>query len=306
LQQNKIRIISVAAVVILAALILLIPALKRWGSPSTPVTLVPCDLTNSIGMRFCRVPAGEFMMGAIPGDDLAEEDEKPQHLVRITEDFLIGQLEVTQEQYERVLGHNPAWFQPQGDGARQVASLPTTRQLPVEMVSWSDAVLFCRVLSEFPEEQAAGRTYRLPTEAEWEFACRAGTTTRFSFGPSFDGEQANMDRVMDRPVQGGRYPPNSLGLYDMHGNVLEWCSNWHSDSWYQESPKEDPLGPPEPDGDFHVLRGGGWKFPAASCSFRDRIMTSLRGSSHGFRVVCEFSAPDSTGVSPSENSSGPP
>ncbi len=261
-----------------------------WFAATTqPVP--PTDLMNSIGMRFRRVPAGTFLMGAAPGDDAAEQDERPQHEVVLTRSFLIGQFEVTQEQYERVTGENPSWFRPGGEGADRLGSWSDTSRFPVESVSWTEAVAFCEALSALPEERRAGRRYRLPTEAEWEYACRAGTTTRFAFGDAFRPRFANMNEVRDRPVEVGSYPPNDFGLFDMHGNVLEWCHDWHSDTYYAESPRVDPLGPEQPDADHRVLRGGGWAFEAASCSFRDRIPTQLKGASHGFRVVCELVGP---------------
>lgn len=252
-------------------------------------SLAKPDLVNSVGMRFCRVPAGEFQMGAIPGDAFAEEDEKPQHSVVLTSGFLLGQFEVTQAHFRAVMGHNPSWFSVGQKGEKSLSRWTDPDTLPVEMVSWHDATEFCRRLSDLPAERAAGRIYRLPTEAEWEYACRAGTTTRFAFGDTFSTDSANMNQVHEHPLPAGSYPPNAFGLYDMHGNVLEWCCDWHSPSWYAESPVEDPIGPALPDEDHHVLRGGGWAFPAASCSFRDRISTYLKGASHGFRVVCTIS-----------------
>jgi formylglycine-generating enzyme required for sulfatase activity len=257
--------------------------------PSRPAVVVSAaDMTNSIGMRFREIPKGQFLMGAIPGDSLAEPDELPQHPVTISQPFLIGQFEVSQAEFREVVGSNPSWFQPGGGGDSDLPWWVDSDDLPVEMVSWSDAMLFCRILSERPEEIAAGRTYRLPTEAEWEYACRAGTTTRFHFGERFHRWAANMGQMHDHPLPRGSYPANRFGLHDMHGNVLEWCSDWHSDTYYSISPEQDPRGPDAADADHHVLRGGGWAFTAASCSFRDRILTHMTGASHGFRVVCEL------------------
>ena len=161
---------------------------------------------NSIGIRLKLLPAGTFWMG----------EDLDAHKVTLTQPFYLGVYEVTQEQYERVMGKNPSNFK--------------GPQNPVEKVSWDDAVEFCRKLSELPEEKAAGRIYRLPTEAEWEYACRAGTTTKYSFGDSESelGEYGWFDKNSDRkthPV--GQKQPNKWGLYDMHGNVWEWCSDWY-------------------------------------------------------------------------------
>jgi len=244
-------------------------------------------LTNSIGMRFRRIPAGEFMMGALPDDKRADSDERPQHRVVISSSFLLGQFEVSQGEYVRVMEENPSWFQKGQKGASKLSSWTDIDDLPVEFVSWYDAVEFCQRLSALPEEISAGRSYRLPTEAEWEYACRAGTNTRFQFGNEFRPGTSNMNNIYQSTLSRGSFRPNDFGLYDMHGNVLEWCQDWHSPNYYSESTTIDPKGPAFPDEDHHVLRGGGWAFPAASCSFRDRIPTQLKGPSHGFRVVCE-------------------
>lgn len=244
-------------------------------------------MINSIGMRFRRIPLGEFLMGALPGDTQAGDDEHPQHRVSISRAFLLGQFEVSQAEYRQIMQRNPSRFQPGERGETDLNWWTNPDNLPVEMVSWYDAVEFCERLSALPSEVAAGRTYRLPTEAEWEYACRAGTTTRFHFGDVFRPRMANMNKFYDRPLVRGAFPPNGFGLFDMHGNVLEWCGDWHAPDYYAVSPVTDPQGPQFPDEDHHVLRGGGWAFPAASSSFRDRIPTQLKGPAHGFRVVCE-------------------
>ena len=152
----------------------------------------PKEITNNIGMKFKLIPAGEFMMGGgqspdevaktFPGIDLKWfQNELPRHKVRITRPFFLSITEVTQQQYETVMGKNPSSFSPAGEHATIVAGANTS-DFPVESVSWEDAVEFCRRLANLPEEKAAGRTYRLPTEAEWEYACRAGSTTRYHFG----------------------------------------------------------------------------------------------------------------------------
>ncbi len=245
---------------------------------------VPVEVTNSIGMKLAFIPAGEFLMGSPNSDSDADSDEKPQHTVRITKSFYLGVTEVTQEQYERVMDSNPSHFK----GA----------QLPVENVSWNDAMEFCRKLSELRAERSVGRVYRLPTEAEWEYACRAGSTTKWSFGDSESslGDYAWFSSNAGRkthPV--GTKKPNAWGLYDMHGNVLEWCSDWWKRD-YTTTTVSDPTGPAT--GSYRVYRGGGWSYCAWSCrsAFRNARSTGApesRGDSLGFRLA--FSSVDQSG-----------
>ena len=203
------------------------------------------ESADSIDMEFKLIPAGTFTMGE--GDDA--------HEVTLTQPFKMGVHEVTQAQYEQVMGVNPSHFKDADN--------------PVEEVSWEDAVEFCRKLSELPAEKAAGNVYRLPTEAEWEYACRAGTTTKYSFG---DHESDLGDYAWygansgDKAHPVGGKKPNAWGLYDMHGNVFEWC---------QDSRQDD-----------RMLRGGGWAFAAKSCqSARRRWSLSFYPSiDYGFRV----------------------
>ena len=194
---------------------------------------------------------------------------------------------------------NPSSFSEGGRFEARVAGLDTSR-FPVETVSWSDAVEFCTRLSSLPDEKAAGRIYRLPTEAEWEYAARAGTTTPFHVGNVLTGHQANFDGRypygasddgphMRRPTVVGSYPANALGLHDMHGNVWEWCSDWYSPTYYRVRSTEDPTGPT---GYFvrRVIRGGGWnsfgKF--ARSAYRRRFGSRAgrcRACDIGFRVA---------------------
>ncbi len=223
--------------------------------------------TNELGMEFVLVQPGEFMMGSARAEAGHEVGEGPQHQVRITRGFYMGAHEVTQEQYAKVMGKNPSKF----SGAEN----------PVEQVSWHDAVEFCARLSK------EGRTYRLPTEAEWEYACRAGSTTAYCYGddPGQLGEYAwyvvNSD---EKTHEVGLKQPNAWGLHDVHGNVWEWCQDWFGD--YERSPAEDPAGPTS--GTYRVVRGGSWfdyPLPLRSAS-RGRDSPSNRPEDHGFRVVC--------------------
>ncbi len=254
-------------------------------------------ITNSIGMDLVTIPAGEFMMGSDDSDERAREDEKPQHLVRITKPILIGQYEVTQSQYEQVMGNNPSWFSSTGGGQKKVADLDTD-QFPVESVSWVQAAEFCEKLSALPAEKAAGRHYRLPTEAEWQYACRAGTTTNFHYGDSLTSTQANINGrypygdaprgpYLGRTATVGSYKPNAFGLYDMHGNVAEACADWFGREYYSESPTDDPQGPEK--GSDRVVMGGSWSADAFRCRAAHRRSNATSGLAKyfGFRVVCE-------------------
>ena len=186
------------------------------------------SITNSIGMKLVLIPAGKFMMGS-PKDEQNRRNNEEQHEVEITQPFYMGMYTVTQAEYQQVMGKNPSWFSVTGIGKDKVQGMDTSR-FPVEMVSWENAVEFCRKLSGLSEEKEEGRKYRLPTEAEWEYSCRAGTTTRFYSGDSdeslagvanFDGSKVGM------PTPVGRFNPNAFGLYDMHGNVSQWCADWY-------------------------------------------------------------------------------
>ena len=238
----------------------------------------PKEITNSIGMKLVLTPKGTFMMGSPESEEARFEDET-QHEVTINKDYYLGVHEVTQAQYEKVMGTKPSSFQ--GDETKGSSS-----NHPVERVSWEDAVEFCKKLSDLPEEKAAGRVYRLPTEAEWEYACRAGSKSAYSFGESskslgdyawFDGNSNNQTH----PV--GEKKANAWGLYDMHGNVWEWCSDWYAD--YPKSAVSDPTGPKE--GSFCVFRGGSWGREAADCRSAGRFWDdpSIRSLSIGFRVA---------------------
>ena len=232
-------------------------------------------ITNSIGMKMVLIPAGQFIMGSPESDPNAKDNEKPPHLVQITRPFCLGVYAVTQEQYERVMGFNPSRFQ--GNPNR-----------PVESVSWDDAQEFCHRLSALPEEETAGHMYRLPTEAEWEYACRAGSTTRYSFGASAEGLGdytwwATNSNAMTHPV--GEKKPNTWGLHDMHGNVDEWCADWYGSDYYGQSSPDDPTGPSS--GASRVLRGGAFA-DGAPISFRCAYRGSFHPDGGGFYVGIGF------------------
>jgi uncharacterized protein (TIGR02996 family) len=247
-------------------------------------------LVNSIGMELVRIPAGTFLMGS-PRDEAGRNtDEWLRRPVTLTRPFYLGAYAVTQRQFETVMGDNPSDFGPgRGGGPNH----------PVEGVSWHRAVEFCRRLSALPAEKAAGRVYRLPTEAEWEHACRAGTTTPFHCGhtlspadATFDGnypyEKSPRGNFLNRTTPVGCYEPNGFGLYDMHGNVWEWCADWYDEHESDRTkPLTDPAGPPS--GTRKVLRGGSW-FHGGSPSrsaYRYANSPGQQTRWNGFRVACD-------------------
>jgi formylglycine-generating enzyme required for sulfatase activity len=237
----------------------------------------PNEITNSIGMKLVLIPKGTFMMGSPESEEERRKDET-QHEVTISKDYYLGVYEVTQTQYQKVMGKNPSYFQGAVVGNENA-------DLPVDNVSWNDAVVFCKKLSDLPEEKKAGRVYRLPTEAEWEYACRAGSKTAFSFGSSeLLGDYAWFDKNSNyrtHPVS--QKKPNAWGLYDMHGNVFEWCSDWYAE--YPKGAVSDPAGPKV--SSDRVYRGGCWYYGVAVCrsAHRRRFDPSLRVILYGFRVA---------------------
>ena len=194
---------------------------------------LPKLAVNSLGMKLALIPAGEFLMGSAESAPGAREDEQPQHRVRISKPFYLGVYEVTQGEFEQVMGENLSSFSRTGLLKDAPEELDVSR-LPADNVTWYAAIEFCRRLSEMPAEKQAGRVYRLPTEAEWEYACRAGTTTIFAFGDELSSTHANFNGkhpfgdaeagpFLNRTATIGSYEPNAFGLYDMHGNLNEWC-----------------------------------------------------------------------------------
>jgi formylglycine-generating enzyme required for sulfatase activity len=237
------------------------------------------EWTNSIGMKLVRIEPGVYLMGSPESDKEASDDEKPQHRVLISKAFYLGAHEVTQGQYQAVMGNNPSTFKGSDD-------------LPAETVSWLDAVAFCNKLSEHEnrtpcylvtgDQVINGNGYRLPTEAEWEYACRYP----FSDGQTSLGEHAWYDANSERkthPV--GQKRPNAWGLYDMLGNVWEWTGDWYDKKYYSSSPPTDPRGAAK--GSFRVSRGDCWFDDASDCRPASRKwgVAGLRDSVLGFRVA---------------------
>ena len=235
-------------------------------------------ITNSIGMKLVLIPKGKFTMGS-PASEEDRYENETEHEVTISKDYYLGVTEVTQGQYEKVIGVNPSFWQ------KRVIRKSDSSMYPVEQVTWEDAVEFCKELSDLPEEKKAGRVYRLPTEAEWEYACRAGSKSAYSFGESTKslGDYAWFDGNSDRTHPVGEKKANAWGLYDMQGNVWEWCSDWYDE--YPKGAVSDPTGPKQ--GSYRVIRGGGWGYEAAFCrsAFRGRLDPSIRGHVLGFRLA---------------------
>ena len=216
-------------------------------------------------------------------DPYASSDERPQHRVELTKSFHVGVTEVTQAQWEAVMESNPS-------GTK-------SPHLPVNNISHADAKAFCAKLSALPEEMAAGRSYRLPTEAEWEYLCRAGTRTAFNYGESFDNTEQNLGQVLseyawfkenaDAPQTVAGKLPNQWGLFDLYGNVAEWCEDVYLPSYYGDNPPgTDPTGPAT--GSQRVLRGGSYMSQPSSCrsSYRGSANQLVRSRQNGLRVVC--------------------
>jgi formylglycine-generating enzyme required for sulfatase activity len=237
------------------------------------------------------IPAGTFVMGSPASEAERFICEGPQTTVTVSYCFKMGKYAVTQAQYQSIAGSNPSYFS--GISNR-----------PVEQVSWSDATNYCFLLTRL-EQQAgflpAGWAYRLPTEAEWEYACRAGTTKAFYYGADLRSGMANFNGYFEYdaalgtmfnskglfaefPVAAGGYAPNAWGLFDMHGNVWEWCLDWWSSNLPGGS-ATDPRGPAA--GSDRLVRGGGWYDNATFCrsAFRLRSSPAYRGNDTGFRVV---------------------
>ncbi|MDB9326877.1 formylglycine-generating enzyme family protein, partial [Nodularia spumigena CS-590/02] len=193
--------------------------------------------------------------------------------------FFMGKYPVTQAQYQAIMGTNPANFK----GEKR----------PVEQVSWDDAVEFCEKLG-----QRTGKTYKLPSEAEWEYACRAGTTTPFYFGETITTDLVNYDgnnpygdapkgEYRQQTTDVGIFPPNSFGLYDMHGNIWEWCQDTYKEN-YQGAPTDGSAYESGNDNDYRLLRGGSWVSLARNCRSANRVRfaRASRGYNVGFRLVC--------------------
>ncbi|MHC4180545.1 MAG: formylglycine-generating enzyme family protein [Planctomycetota bacterium] len=258
---------------------------RRPDQDAAGPAAAPKPITTELGIEMVLIPTGEFLMG----DDRGEDHQRPAHRVRLSA-FYMDTCEVTQESYRSLMGRNPAKFQ--------------ESDRPVERVSWYDATQYCNARSLREDLQPCydretlkcdfgADGYRLPTEAEWEYACRAGTATGWSFGSGagklkrhawFKGNSAKTTH----PVR--QKSPNPWGLYDMHGNVWEWCNDFSSESYQGRAEGQDPHGPAT--GQERVLRGGSWASSAESCrsaarnSETPRFADACFGTeAYGFRCV---------------------
>jgi formylglycine-generating enzyme required for sulfatase activity len=273
-------------------------------------------IENSIGMKFVLVPQGLFIAGS-PRRELGRSDDEEPHIASMRK-FAMGVYEVSQAQFTMVMGTNPSWYAPGGGGQADIVGIDTS-EFPVEEIDYLTAVEFCKRMSALPGEQAAGRVYRLPTEAEWEYACRGGTPTPFSTGEQISSRQANLrgdlpygdstvGPTLGRPTTVGLHDPNPYGLFDMHGNVAEWCADFYSAyeapfsvspvaiedrlANYLADPQLDrrevivnPRGPAQ--GAERVFRGGSFQNDPVLCrsAARRSREPTYKSRTLGFRVV---------------------
>jgi formylglycine-generating enzyme required for sulfatase activity/tRNA A-37 threonylcarbamoyl transferase component Bud32 len=286
-----------------------VPTAPSAAPKTTPA--LPREVINSIGMKLAQIPAGKFLMGS-PADEPARSNDEQQHEVEITRAFWLGVHPVTVGQFRAFVQATGYRTQAEREGgaygyvgtewkmdARFNWQNPGFKQddnHPVVCVSWGDAQEFCTWLTK----SESGRLYRLPTEAEWEYSCRGGASESYPFHigqplTALSSTQANFDGnfpyggaakgpYLERTTPVGSYQPNAFGLFDMHGNVWEWCRDWYKDDYYQPSPKADPPGPPE--GSHRVYRGGSWNSYGRFCrsAHRFRLEPTHRYYSLGFRV----------------------
>ena len=237
------------------------------------------DLGNGVKLEMVEIPAGTFYMGSPENEAGRNDSESPQHQVNVPS-FFIGKYPLTQAQYQAIMGNNPAHFK--------------GNNRPVECVSWNNAVNFCRKLN-----QKTGKNYKLPSEAQWEYACRAGTTTPFYFGESITPDLVNCDgnhpyadapkgKYRKQTTDVGSFPPNAFGLYDMHGNVWEWCEDDWQENYINASTDGSALINPSR---IKLLRGGSWNSDPGYCRSACRSYYNLDDNGNiGFRVVCSGAA----------------
>ena len=251
-------------------------ACPKCGEPTAEADVI----INSIGMQLKPIAAGRFPMGAPDSDTAAGEEEKPLHAIDISEPFFIGVTEVTQEQFHAVMESNPSAFSPNGAKQKDVEGLDTAR-FPVESITWNEAVAFCDRLSQLPEEREQGRAYRLPTEAEWEFAAKEARASAGRPRPGYTDPHTAL-----RPYAVTDARVNEAGLVGISGNVSEWTEDGFSSDYYVASTGRDPKGPK--DGAVKSFRGAAWNSPPIGrrITARDADVPEARRDDLGFRVVC--------------------
>lgn len=244
---------------------------------------------NSIEITFAKVEGGSFLQGVVGVDALARDNEKPAHWSQV-KPFYMSVYPITQKEYMKIRYINPSYFSKEGGGCAYVQDMDTA-DFPVESVSWDDAMEFCKRLSSIASEKEKGHYYRLPTESEWEFACRAGNNTIFANGDSFTSNDANINahypyksivigKTLNRPCSVGLYKPNRFGLYDMHGNVWEWCIDTYKT--YDSNIVQNT--------DARIARGGSWNCYSRFCraSYRCINHRTNRFYDCGFRIVYDI------------------
>lgn len=265
-----------------ASILLLCSVFLSTRAEDNPKELT-LDLGKGVKLELVLIPPGTFEMGSLEKEEGRAKSET-RHTVTLTKPFYMGKYEVTQEQFEALMGENPSKLKG-----------PT---LPAERITWEEAAKFCAKLSE-----KSGKTVLLPTEAQWEYACRAGTTTVFNTGDTLaaldanvngDGKYGGSEKGENRQktLSVGSFKPNAFGLFDMHGNVWEWCRDFYDENYYATSPAQDPEGPAKSSEDppVRVARGGSYaSFPAkARSACRDRLGPAYRNARGGFRISVQI------------------
>jgi formylglycine-generating enzyme required for sulfatase activity len=274
------------------------PTRRQRPGENLPVQDSPLDEKgkNSIGMEFKLIPKGKFTMGASKEDDKDAGDGEKPHEVKIEQAFYLGKYEVTQGEWVALMKYNPSYFCPEGKagGGGTYAVDPSRAQdklkdvkdadlarFPVENVSYEEAQKFLDELNAKEKNKLRGWKYRLPSEAQWEYACRGGATSykKYHFGDAISKDDANFDGNLGRTETVGKYPANKFGLHDMHGNVHEWCLDWYD--------QDDKGADKKFKGSGRVIRGGSWGDTARDCrsAFRGRSDPGGRGEYVGFRAA---------------------
>ncbi|MEL7499656.1 MAG: formylglycine-generating enzyme family protein [Planctomycetota bacterium] len=248
------------------------------------------NVESDVGIKFVLIPPGEFEMGE---KESGRKEEFP-HIVEISNPYYMAVTEVTQKQWQSVMGSNPSTYSMESDDEkiRSYVNKLDVNQLPVDCVHWTKATKFVKKLNK--EHAIKGFKFQLPTEAQWEFACRSGSEKKYSFGDTIEGERHARFEDTDYhegPAEVGSFKPNQFGLFDMHGNVFEWCSDYYSKEYFKQSPSIDPKGPAKPDKQkflgyySKVLRGGSWISGSKQCRSAFRTGASWAEGEFGVRVI---------------------